>query len=226
MSRALFALTLACALACTVTGTLAAAPAVAAPAHAPTSIVYVQPLQPAPGPKVLAAVASGLRAFYPVQVRLLPAVPLPKAAFYPARRRWRAEILLDWLERHMPADGMKILGLTSADISTTKGAAQDWGVLGLGSLDGHACVLSSYRARRHVTVAVELARMAKVAVHEVGHTFGLEHCPTPGCLMEDARGKVATTDGEDDLCPACRRQLQAAGVAVPSVVKKPWRPGR
>ena len=186
-------------------------------------IIYIQPLQPAPGPKVIAAVVAGLHAFYPVDVRVLPAVPIPKAAFFAPRHRWRAEKLLDWLQAHLPVDAKKIVGLTSADISTTKGDAADWGVLGLGTLDGHACVLSSYRARQHVTVQVELARMAKIAAHEVGHTFGLEHCPTPGCLMQDARGKVATVDGEDDLCPVCRRQLHEIHVEIPLKVKKPWR---
>ena len=45
-------------------------------------------------------------------------------------------------------------------------------------------------------------RLAKVAVHEAGHTLGLEHCPTRGCLMEDAEGQVATCDREYDFCRA------------------------
>ena len=39
-------------------------------------------------------------------------------------------------------------------------------------------------------------RFAKTAVHEIGHTLNLSHCETQGCLMEDATGKVSTTDGE------------------------------
>ncbi|MSP93417.1 MAG: hypothetical protein EXR79_16760 [Myxococcales bacterium] len=151
----------------------------------------MQPLQPAPDARVLAAVSAGLRAFYSIEVRMLPAVPLPKPAYCRPRQRWRAEILLDWLAQRLPSDGAKTLGLTAADISTSKGAVHDWGVLGLGSVDGRSCVLSSFRAQKHATQQVVLERTAKIAVHEVGHTFGLQHCPTPGCLMADDRERPA-----------------------------------
>lgn len=185
-------------------------------------VIYVQPLQPAPDAQALAGVVAGLRAFYPVEVKVLPAVPLPKRAWYPPRQRWRAEKLLDFLSERLPADATKVLGLTAADISTTHGAVRDWGVLGLGTLDGKSCVISTFRTTRGVSVAVARQRLAKVAVHEVGHTFDLDHCPNRGCLMEDAMGKVATCDREDDLCPGCRKALAAKGVAVPERVVKPW----
>ncbi len=189
---------------------------------APPTTVYVQPLQPAPSEPALAEVVSALQAFYPVQVRVLPAQPLPKAAWYPPRQRWRAEILLDWLVARLPAGGTKIIGLTAADISTTKGKVADWGVLGLGTLDGKSCVISSFRTVRGVSPATSRERLAKTAVHELGHNYDLGHCPNLGCLMEDARGKVATVDGERDLCGECRTKLASRGVAVPAKPAVPW----
>ena len=62
-------------------------------------------------------------------------------------------------------------------------------------------------------------RLAKVAVHEIGHTLGLPHCPNAGCLMEDAAGKAATTDGEYDLCADCRAKLNNQLKAHPEI---PW----
>ncbi len=97
----------------------------------------------------------------------------------------------------------------------------DWGVIGLGSLDGRSCVISPFRTARRVSALAARDRLARVAVHEAGHTFNLEHCPSSGCLMQDANGKVATTDREDDLCPVCRRALAAKGIAVPDKVAKP-----
>jgi archaemetzincin len=59
-------------------------------------------------------------------------------------------------------------------------------------------------------------------MHEIGHTLGLPHCPVKGCLMEDAEGAVATTDGEHDLCPACRARLTATGHRLPAHPRLPW----
>jgi archaemetzincin len=134
-------------------------------------------------------------------------------AYYAPRERYRAEKLLDWLESEFAGENsryLKIVGLTESDISTTKGDIPDWGVFGLGSLGGKTCVISTRRLRpkegQPRTILVE--RLVKVINHEIGHTFGLEHCPTDRCLMQDALGTVRTVDREDgNFCPVCAAKL-------------------
>ena len=184
--------------------------------------IYVQPLGPALPRSSVALVEAALGSFFAVDVRILPMVAVPKSAYYPKRKRYRAERLLETLAGLLPADGQRILGLTAADISTSNGKISDWGVLGLGSIDGSACVISSFRAGRAVAPAIAEIRLAKVAVHEIGHTFGLSHCPTHGCIMHDAEGKIATTDSEYDLCAICRKLLTDAGRSLPDKPKIPW----
>jgi archaemetzincin len=187
-------------------------------------ILYVQPLgacrqEQAGG----GAVRRALLAFYDLEIRFLPCVELPAEAYYQPRRRYRAEKLLRFLDKRLPADGWRILGLTATDISTSKGAYVDWGVLGLGEMPGKASVISSFRCKKkardshHATI-----RLAKVAVHEVGHTLGLPHCPNLGCLMEDALGKVATVDREHDFCTRCRKMAASAGVPIKAPAVPPW----
>jgi archaemetzincin len=159
------------------------------------------------------AVRDALVARYGIEVRILPAHAAPRAAWYAPRRRHRAEVLLDFLDERLPPDGAKILGLSHTDISTSKPPHADWGILGLANIAGRSAVVSSFRCRRRARSATHaLERLAKVAVHEVGHALGLPHCTdAPDCLMRDAGGSVLSLDGESDLCRACRARLAARG---------------
>lgn len=177
-------------------------------------IVYVQPLGAELPAADLKLVERAIRAFYVVEVKVLERVPLPRAAYYRPRNRWRAEKLIAFLERRMPSDGHRIVGLTAADISTTKDPHADWGVLGLATIGGTASVISSFRCKRGVSAERARQRLGKVAVHELGHSLGLDHCATRGCLMEDAGGKAETCDREHDLCVQSRQHLLDRGVAL------------
>lgn len=193
-----------------------------AEASAP-KVIAVQPLGRSLPAADVALVKRALEAFTAMEVRVLPRVPLPRAAYYPPRRRYRAEKLLDFLVARAPKDAYRVLGLTGVDISTTKGRYKDWGILGLATLDGKTCVISAFRARKKARgIKHARERLAKVAVHEIGHTLGLFHCPQLGCLMEDARGKVSTCDREYDLCASCRRKLKLSGYRLPAKPKIPW----
>jgi archaemetzincin len=189
----------------------------------PPRRVYVQPLGSGMPTTELAFIRTSLLSFYDVEVVVLERAALPQSAFYAPRKRYRAERLLETLDRIVPKDGYRILGVTDVDISTTKGAYADWGVMGLGSMDGRTCVLSSFRCRRaaknreHATI-----RMGKTAVHELGHTFGLPHCPNRGCLMEDGHGTVFTSDREYDLCSDSRLRLIETGHALAKDRPIPW----
>jgi archaemetzincin len=152
----------------------------------------------------LTAVRQAIIALYGFEVLTLDAVELPETAYYEPRNRYRAERLLDFLAGLRPADCDRILGVTTRDISTTSGEHEDWGILGLAILGGHEAVISRYRTRRRLADVSADERLGRVAVHEIGHTLGLPHCPTEGCYLQDANGSVLTVDGETALCERCR----------------------
>ncbi|MFT3924492.1 MAG: hypothetical protein QM778_18280 [Myxococcales bacterium] len=154
--------------------------------------------------EVIPQIEAGLRRELRVQV--LPTVrrALPAEAYYPPRRRYRAEKLLHVIEREQPAQ-TSVLGMTEVDISTTKGRHQDWGVFGLGMIGGTSSVISTFRLRRgNPRAELYRFRVVSTAVHEVGHMLGLNHCAEPRCVMNDAEGSIKTVDNSTgELGPRC-----------------------
>ena len=154
-----------------------------------------------------------------VVVTLETAVPLPKSAQSTEKARYRAEKLLDVLAT-MPLTGdlthAKVMGVAEIDIVTEKNGNPNWGILGLGAIDGRCSVISTYRMRRKFEKgggapdALVRERLWKISLHELGHTLGLVHCPTKGCIMEDGHGTVKTIDGETELCAPCAKQFKDA----------------
>lgn len=192
----------------------------------PLAKIYIQPLGEELPLEDVEFVMQALGVFFPHPVVRREPVALPEAAYYPPRSRYRAEKLLEFLEALTPADAQVVMALTDVDISTTKGQYEDWGILGLATVAGRQCVISRFRAKRGASGEMHTRmRLAKVVVHEVGHTLGLEHCPNVGCLMEDGQGTVNTTDREYDLCPTCRAKVGNA-VRPSDESAIPWaRPG-
>lgn len=173
----------------------------------PASIA-IQPFKDA-RPEDIQAVSAALSERFNVSIELLPERPLPESAYYTARRRHRADALLNYLDA--VSTHTRVVGLAAGDISTRKGMVRDWGIFGLGTIGGRTCVLSGFRLQREkVGRARYLERLQRVALHELGHTFGLHHCTTAGCLMQDMAGKVATIDASDGrFCERCTKALQA-----------------
>jgi len=188
-----------------------------------TKTLVIQPLGRRLSKRDVAEVVKALKTFYGYRVRVLKRRNLPRSAYYRPRRRYRAEKLLTYLGRVAPKTAHRVLGLTAVDISTTKGSVYDWGIMGLADLSGRRCIISRHRCARGSRSRTHARhRLAKTAVHEIGHTLGLDHCPNRGCLLESGKGSNKTTDREYVLCSRCIAKLRRKGIVLPPNPKPPW----
>lgn len=151
-----------------------------------------------------------MKKIYSGDVIINNSIVLPQKALVQSRTRYRADSLIRFL-RDFAKDGQLIIGVTNRDISTTKGAYPDWGVMGLGFCPGKSCIASTFRLKGKN----RNEKLFKIAIHELGHTQGLaltktKHCLDKACLMRDAEGK----DHLDELryfCSKCKPILIKAG---------------
>ena len=84
-------------------------------------------------------------------------------------------------------------------------------VFGEAQLGGKACIVSTHRLTEGLLAddpdGVFSRRLVKEAVHELGHTFKLRHCPERTCIMHYCRGIQDVDRKSERLCRYCRTLL-------------------
>ncbi|MFY0673686.1 MAG: Zn-dependent protease [Bacteroidia bacterium] len=157
---------------------------------------------------IIDSIAQNLIEKYGAKIEILETTDLPKSAYYSPRNRYRADSLIAYLKRERNKTHDFVIGLTTKDISTTKGQHVDWGIFGLGYRPGPSCVVSTFRLKSN-DQELFLNRLEKVALHEIGHNLGLPHCDNHKlCVMNDAHGTVKEVDENNhNVCGACKVKL-------------------
>jgi len=160
-------------------------------------------------PALLRGVTSGLRRTFGLPVIVQPGFVFDGPAARPPSRTLSADSFLTQLCRRR-GGAVVALGLTERNI-TCRGLSF---VFGLGGLDDSA-VVSLYQLRENGRAPTSLVvqRALNLAIHELGHAFGLDHCE-----FEDPARCVMYGDVEVDsleivdqatnrFCRRCARQI-------------------
>jgi len=128
----------------------------------------------------------------------------PPRAFDAKRGQFHADALLG-LALSVRAE--RVLAVTDVDLY-----AGDLNfVFGVAQPSGRTGVISLFRLHLDADNERFRGRALKEAMHELGHTFGLGHCPDPGCVMW-----FSNTLGETDrkgaaYCHRCEKLRLARG---------------
>ncbi len=106
--------------------------------------------------------------------------------------------------------GIRLLGVTALDLFVPVLTF----VFGEAQLDGRCGVVSLHRLREEhyglpPNPGLLAERLAKEAVHELGHTYGLRHCDDWNCVMASTHSVERLDLKAVDFCAGCARVVRA-----------------
>ena len=132
----------------------------------------------------------------------------PVDSFDPRRQQHSSTRILRWLLESRPPQSTKVVGITDVDLFIPILTF----VYGEAQLGGRAAVVSMARLQdeRGPRSPLVVARLAKEAVHELGHTFGLLHCETNPCVMSRSANLVQVDRKGTTLCHDCQVRYRDA----------------
>lgn len=150
-----------------------------------------------------------LKNYFPNVVLKEQCLTLPLKHYNKERNRYRGTELLAELGKHR--NGEAVIGLTDYVIFQPNEISPTFGIMGISPVGTYKCVVSSKlpkNGKRHTD-----ENFRKLALHELGHAFGLRHCPRQSCYMVDAEHKIKfpQTTG---FCESCKAKLNAKGWTV------------
>jgi archaemetzincin len=143
-----------------------------------------------------------------------PELDSSRASFNEQRNQLNSDQLLRWLARTIMSNTKSydprkiILGICNLDAYSS---GLNF-VFGQASPTGGIAVIYLPRLRQEFyglggDTSIFIERVLKEATHEIGHAFGLDHCPKRSCVMHFSNSLVDTDHKAKDFCKICRNRL-------------------
>lgn len=149
--------------------------------------------------------ADALKEAYPSVSIQKESLVLPKEHYNRERKRYSGTGLLKDLSKLRK--GNVVLGLTDEIIFKANELSPTYGIFGVSPVGAYVAVISSTRpsGKQHSN-----DHLVKLMMHELGHSFGLNHCSNQHCFMVDAEhgNKFSQTPS---FCNECKAFLNNKG---------------
>lgn len=158
--------------------------------------------------EIIEYVEKGISRIFGFQTRILPLLENISFALDSGRNQYNSTSILEKLESCVPAYVLKVIAITNVDLFIPILTH----VYGEAQLGGRTCIVSTYRLKdftSSIRAGISLPdRIAKEAIHELGHTFKLLHCKDHSCIMHYCRTENDVDRKSDQLCRYCKILLE------------------
>jgi archaemetzincin len=155
---------------------------------------------------LLEPLAAGLTQRLRVACSIHPDSLEAEFAFNPLRRQYHSTEILKKILQRPRSETWKVLGVTEMDLYIPVLTF----VFGEAQLADGGAVVSTHRLRQEfygMPTDPELVRerLLKESLHELGHTYGLRHCPDYTCVMSASNGVERIDLKRAEFCSTCAR---------------------
>lgn len=159
-------------------------------------------------PLLIKKLSKDLASKFKVDCRILKAVDLPSETYNPERNQYQAEKILERISEFELPVKSKTLGICDLDLYATDSNF----IFGQAEIGDRDCLISLFRLNpkfygEKFDEQIFYSRVLKEAMHELGHTFGLRHCPDSKCVMHFSNSLKDTDYKESEFCEGCKRRL-------------------
>jgi archaemetzincin len=156
---------------------------------------------------ILEALRPPLEEIFAQRTQIGDNITLPRGSWNERRGQHLASSLLAELPS-LPHLTDRVLGVVDADIF----APGLNFVFGQADITGKRALISLQRLMQEYYGLLRdenlfRERVLKEAVHELGHTYGLGHCPAPTCVMHFSNSLQDTDVKDWDFCPRCQEKV-------------------
>nr|HID12285.1 hypothetical protein [Anaerolineae bacterium] len=164
-------------------------------------------------PDLLSGLIRPLSATFGLPCRVVASIPIPQAAYDRRRGQYLGQGMLAALARLDIPNDERVLGVIDADCY----APGLNFIFGQARLHERDCFIALPRLRQSFYGLPDdenlfRQRVLKEAVHELGHTYGLGHCPNPHCVMHFSNSLHDTDVKDAEFCPRCQMQMRGETV--------------